>query len=128
MRLAKLWKTCFLSNPFCPYFLYFYISSLPFWKILSTFADIYKLYPSFMDEITLNMLTALTDACEGHLVLNYAGIESATSDDNLHITVRMQDGRTLQPYEVDVRALSEAIQHWREEHPGFFQRILGAMM
>ncbi len=81
-----------------------------------------------MDEITLNMLTALTDACEGHLVLNHAGIESATSDEELNITVKMQDGRILQPHEVDTKALSDAIQHWREEHPGFFQRILGAMM
>ena len=38
-----------------------------------------------MDEITMNILTALTDACEGHLVLNHAGIESATSDENLNM-------------------------------------------
>ncbi len=81
-----------------------------------------------MDEITLNMLTALTDACEGHLALNYAGIESATSDNELNITVKMQDGRILQPEQVDAKALADAIQHWREDHPGFFQRILGAMM
>ncbi len=81
-----------------------------------------------MDEITLNMLTALTDACEGHLVLNRCGIESATSDEELNITLRMQDGRTLSPEEVDARALADAIQHWREEHPGFFQRIIGSMM
>lgn len=81
-----------------------------------------------MDEITLNMLTALTDASEGHLILNCYGIESATSDDNLNITVRMQDGRILQPSQVDAKTLSDAIQHWREEHPGFFQRILGSMM
>ena len=48
-----------------------------------------------MDEITLNMLTALTDACEGHLVLNHSGIESATSDENLNITIKMQDGLWL---------------------------------
>lgn len=81
-----------------------------------------------MDEITLNMLTALTDACEGHLVLNHAGIESATSDEGLDITVKMQDGRILQPRQVDAKVLADAIQHWREEHPGFFQRIIGAMM
>jgi hypothetical protein len=81
-----------------------------------------------MDEITLNMLTALTDACEGHLVLNYAGIESSTSDENLNITVKMQDGRVLTPERVDVTALNDAVQHWKEAHPGFFQRILGAMM
>lgn len=81
-----------------------------------------------MDENTLNMLTALTDACEGYLVLNHAGIESVTSDENLNITIRMLDGRTLLPKEVSADALNEAIQHWREEHPGFFQRILGAMM
>lgn len=81
-----------------------------------------------MDEITLNMLTALTDACEGHLVLNHSGIESATSDEELNITVRMQDGRILEPQRVDAKALANAIQHWREEHPGFFQRIIGSMM
>ncbi len=81
-----------------------------------------------MDEITLNMLTALTDACEGHLVLNHSGIESATSDEELNITVRMQDGRILEPQHVDAKALANAIQHWREEHPGFFQRIIGSMM
>ena len=81
-----------------------------------------------MDEITLNMLTALTDACEGHLVLNYAGIESSTSDENLNITIKMQDGRILLPEQVDVKALNDAVQHWKEEHLGFFQRILGAMM
>lgn len=82
----------------------------------------------YMDEITLNMLTALTDACEGHLVLNHAGIESSTSDDQLNITVKMQDGRILTPEQVDAKALADAVQHWREEHPGFFQRILGSMM
>lgn len=82
----------------------------------------------YMDEITLNMLTALTDACEGHLVLDHAGIGSATSDEDLNITVRMQDGRVLPPADVDVKALADAIQHWREEHPGFFQRIIGSMM
>lgn len=81
-----------------------------------------------MDEITLNMLTALTDACEGHLVLNHAGIEGATSDENLNITVKMQDGRILSTEQVDGKALADAIQHWREEHPGFFQRIIGSMM
>ncbi|MDE5561724.1 MAG: hypothetical protein K2J00_08025 [Bacteroidaceae bacterium] len=81
-----------------------------------------------MDENTLNMLTALTDACEGHLVLNHAGIESAVSDENLDITIRMQDGRTLLPEEISPAAINDAIQHWREEHPGFFQRIIGAMM
>lgn len=81
-----------------------------------------------MDEITLNMLTALIDACEGHLVLNYSGIESATSDDDLNITIKMQDGRTLEPQHVDDKVLNDAIQHWREEHPGFFQRIIGSMM
>ena len=81
-----------------------------------------------MDENTLNMLTALTDACEGHQVLNNAGIESSTSDENLNITIKMQDGRVLLPEQVDVRALNDAVQHWKEEHPGFFQRILGAMM
>lgn len=81
-----------------------------------------------MDEITLNMLTALTDACEGHLVLNFSGIESATSDEELNITVKMQDGRILEPQHVDAKALSDAIQHWRELHPGFFQRIIGSMM
>ncbi|MBO5872365.1 MAG: hypothetical protein IIW93_04195 [Bacteroidaceae bacterium] len=81
-----------------------------------------------MDEITMNILTALTDACEGHLVLNHAGIESATSDENLNITVKMQDGRILDPNQVNVRDLNDAIQHWKEEHPGFFQRIIGAMM
>ena len=85
-------------------------------------------YNTDMDEITLNMLTALTDACEGHLVLNYAGIESSTSDENLNITIKMQDGRILQPEQVDIKALNDAVQHWKEEHPGFFQRILGAMM
>lgn len=81
-----------------------------------------------MDEITLNMLTALTDACEGHLILNHSGIESATSDDELNITIKMVDGRVLEPNRVDAKALSDAIQHWRELHPGFFQRIIGAMM
>lgn len=81
-----------------------------------------------MDEITMNILTALTDACEGYLVLNHAGIESATSDENLNITVKMQDGRILDPNQVNVRDLNDAIQHWKEEHPGFFQRIIGAMM
>lgn len=81
-----------------------------------------------MDEITLNMLTALTDACEGHLVLNHAGIESATSDEDLNITVKMQDGRILPTDQVDSRALADAIQHWREQHPGFFQRVIGSMM
>lgn len=81
-----------------------------------------------MDETTLNIITALTDACEGHLVLNYAGIESTTSDENLEITIRMQDGRVLLPEQADAKAIAEAIQHWREEHPGFFQRIIGSMM
>jgi hypothetical protein len=40
----------------------------------------------------------------------------------------MQDGRILDPAQVNVRDLNDAIQHWKEEHPGFFQRILGAMM
>ena len=56
-----------------------------------------------MDEITLNMLTALTDACEGHLVLNHSGIESATSDENLNITIKMQDGRILLPEQATAR-------------------------
>lgn len=81
-----------------------------------------------MDEITLNMLTALTDACEGHLILNHSGIESATSDDELNITLKMTDGRVLTPQQVDDKALTDAIQHWREQHPGFFQRIIGSMM
>ena len=81
-----------------------------------------------MDEITMNILTALTDACEGHLVLNHAGIESATSDENLNITVKMQDGRVLDPNQVNVKDLKYAIQHLKEEHPGFIHTILGAMM
>ncbi len=88
----------------------------------------FNIYNTHMDEITLNMLTALTDACEGHLVLNHAGIESSTSDEKLNITIKMQDGRVLTPEQVDVKALNDAVQHWKEEHPGFFQRILGAMM
>lgn len=85
-------------------------------------------YNIIMDEITLNMLTALTDACEGRLVLNHSQIESATSDEELNITIKMMDGRVLQPHQVDEKALADAIQHWREEHPGFFQRIIGSMM
>lgn len=81
-----------------------------------------------MDETTLDMLVALAEACEGNMTIEYAGISKITTDDELNVTIHTQDGRQLPPEQVDARQLEDAVFHWRQEHPAFFQRILGAMM
>lgn len=81
-----------------------------------------------IDETTMDMLVALAEACEGHMEIKYAGIQSVTTDEDLNVTIHMDDGRQLSPEQVDARQLEDAVFHWRQEHPAFFQRILGAMM
>lgn len=46
----------------------------------------------------------------------------------LNIILKMADERILNQQQVDANALADSIQHWREQHPGFFQRIIGSMM
>lgn len=81
-----------------------------------------------MTDITESTLIALAEACEGRLQLDCHGIRQVTTDDELSITIEMEDGRRLTADEADEAQLNLAIQHWREQHPAFFQRILGAMM
>ena len=81
-----------------------------------------------MTEMTLNILTALSEACEGTLVIDYTDIHAVTTDDDLNITIEMMDGRKLSTDDLPEDKINEAIQYWREQHPGFFQRILGSMM
>lgn len=81
-----------------------------------------------IDETTMDMLVALAEACEGRMEINHVGIHSVTTDDDLNVTIHMEDGRQLRPEEVDAKQLEDAVFHWRQQHPAFFQRILGAMM
>lgn len=81
-----------------------------------------------MDETTLNMLIALVDACEGRLELHTRGIARATSVEDYVVWLEMEDGRRLTPEEVGVRNIEDAIYDWRQQHPAFFQRIIGSMM
>lgn len=81
-----------------------------------------------MTETTLDMLTALVYAYEGCVELNLNGIHKAWVDDNDEIFIEMQDGRVLRSDEADQSTVDEAIIQWRQAHPAFFQRILGAMM
>ena len=79
-------------------------------------------------EYETDMLTALTLACEGKLVLNRRGIRQVSIDDHLQLSLEMEDGRVLAPEQLEQAVISDVIQTWREEHPQFFQKILGAMM
>lgn len=81
-----------------------------------------------MDETTLDMLVALAEACEGHMEINHAGIHKITTDEDLNVTVHLEDGTQLRPEQVSARQIEDAVFHWRQQHPAFFQRILGAMM
>ena len=81
-----------------------------------------------IDDTTMDMLVALAEACEGRMEVNYDGITAITTNGDLEVTVEMADGRRLRPEECDARQLENAVFEWRQQHPGFFQRILGAMM
>lgn len=81
-----------------------------------------------MNEATLDMLTALTTACEGSIIFDRNGIHRTFIDDDMNLFVELQDGRTVRPEEVETKLLDDAVITFRQEHPGFFQRILGAMM
>lgn len=81
-----------------------------------------------IDETTMDMLVALAEACEGRMEINYLGIQAVTTNDDLEVTIHMEDGRQLRPEEVDAKQLEDAVFQWRQQHPAFFQRILGAMM
>lgn len=81
-----------------------------------------------IDETTMDMLVALAEACEGRMEINYAEIRAVTTNDDLEVTIHMEDGRQLQAEKVDSKQLEDAVFHWRQQHPAFFQRILGAMM
>lgn len=81
-----------------------------------------------MDEIMLNTLIALAEAHEGRVEINHSGIRAFTTDDDLNVTVHLEDGRQLPPEQVDAKMIDDAIYHWRGEHQSFFQQILGAMM
>ncbi|MBQ0049216.1 MAG: hypothetical protein KBT12_03110 [Bacteroidales bacterium] len=79
-------------------------------------------------EENLMTLTALAEACEGCLELHNNGIARVTTDDDLNVTVEMEDGRRLRVDECDQRTIENAIFEWKKQHPVFFQRIIGAMM
>jgi len=73
-------------------------------------------------------LDALVQACEGNLELNCHGIVRATAGEDYETWLEMQDGRRISPRQLDKRTLEDAIFEWRQRHPAFFQRIIGAMM
>lgn len=79
-------------------------------------------------EETLMTLTALAEACEGRLQLGFNGIDCITTDDDLNFLVHMQDSRQLEPWQLDKAVLEDAVFQWRQQHPAFFQRIIGSMM
>lgn len=80
-------------------------------------------------EQAVQMLTALVDASEGHLLLGCCGIVRAYSDDAMNLWLELEDGRSqVAPEQVAVQALEEAIYQWRGSNAQLFQRILGAMM
>lgn len=81
-----------------------------------------------MDETTLDTLIALAEAYEGCMPLGISGIKNVRTDDNLNVTLEMEDGRTLNPHEVEQRLVDDAIIQWKQDHAAYFQRIIGAMM
>lgn len=81
-----------------------------------------------MDETTLDTLIALAEAYEGCMPLGINGIKNVRTDDNLNVTLEMEDGRTLNPREVEQRLVDDAIIQWKQDHAAYFQRIIGAMM
>ncbi len=80
-------------------------------------------------ESAIQTLTAIVDACEGHVPLNCCGIKRAYSDEEQVLWLEMEDGtQQKNPQEVDTRLLEEAIFQWRDRNSQLFQHILGAMM
>ena len=73
-------------------------------------------------------LIALAEACEGTLELHHSGIAYVRTNDELELSVELEDGRIVPPHQVAPRDLEEAIFDWRMRHPALFQRMLGAMM
>ena len=81
-----------------------------------------------MEETTLNTLIALAEAYEGKMPLGINGIKNICTDDNLNVTLEMEDGRILRPEDIDQRTVDDAIITWKQDHAAYFQRIIGAMM
>lgn len=73
-------------------------------------------------------LIAMAEACEGTLELHHSGIAFVRTNDELELSVELEDGCILSPNQVDPKVLEDAIFDWRQRHPALFQRMLGAMM
>ncbi len=81
-----------------------------------------------MDETTIDTLIALAEAHEGCMPLGINGIRNVRTDDNLNLTLEMEDGRMLSPRDMEQRVIDDAIIQWKQDHAAYFQRIIGAMM
>lgn len=73
-------------------------------------------------------LDAIVSAMEGEVQLGYNGFQKAYNNDDYELFLVQDDGRVVTPDQANLDQLEAAINHWRDDHMQFFQKILGAMM
>lgn len=90
--------------------------------------SIFNMNEQYRREVAITTLDAIVSAMEGEVQLGTDGFVRAYNNDDYELFLVCDDGSTITPQQAHLPSLESAINHWRDQHMQFFQKILGAMM